>query len=185
MNTLVTSDLSEALISREASDTLETVARSAGYSLSTEYLSTETGHGYTVVTAPVQRDEAPSERELSEGATLLFSYLSIAGEERLTPGFYLIRVATAGYRFENGEATVSFVNLQGETVLSLKAQTAGLPDGELQEVPSFDDLTSPSRPVFGKICGKVKCFVWKRVGFLTWKFGCTNKESGNVVACVG
>jgi hypothetical protein len=171
-------------IRRTATDSLETVARSIGYSIVEDYLSSEVGHGYTVITAPLRRDEVPSERALSEGVALLFSYISLSREERLKSGFYLIRVATSGYHFEGGTATVSFVNLEGETIYTLQAEISGFPEGDgIHEMPGLDELASPSRPVFGKICGKRKCFVWHREGFFRWKFGCTNKQTGAVVGC--
>jgi hypothetical protein len=37
----------------------------------------------------------------------------------------------------------------------------------------------------GKVCGKKKCFTWKREGFLKWKFGCVDKFTGAPVACAG
>ena len=166
-----------------APDTLEIVAQSIGYSILKEYICSEVGHGFTVITVPIKQDDVPSERELSDGTNLLFSYISISNDEKLRPGFYLIRVATSGYRFENGTATVSFVNLQGKIVYTLQATTSGFPNGNMEEMPSFDEFVSPSRPSFGKICGKRKCFTWKREGFFKWRFGCTNKETGAVINC--
>lgn len=175
----------DALIRKQLKDLLERAGRDAGYGLATKYLSCETGHKFTILTAPIERDEVPTEAELSEGVDVLLTYLSLSDETRLKPGFYVIRIATPSYSSKDQAVSISFINLHGETALNLQGKKTELDEGDLEEVANFDELISASNSIFLKLCGVKKCLVIKRLGFLHWKFGCVDKHTGHVVNCVG
>lgn len=170
----------DAPIRRQLSDSLESTAKQAGYSIVKEYLSCEIGNGFAVVTAPIARDDVPTEKELSKGVDLLYSYVSLPEAKKLKPGFYRIRIATSGFNFKDG-VKVSFVNQEGKTVYSFQGKAAPSPKGS--QAPSSDEFVVRTIRVYGEICGRKKCFTFTRHGFGDWTFACTDRSTGQVIDC--
>lgn len=172
----------EAAIRKQFADDFARAAKEAGYRIVREYLTCELGNGHTVLTAPIARDEAPNDKELTKGVDLLFAYVSKFASGKLAPGYYTIKLATSGYDFEEG-VKVSFVNAKGATVHSFPARAKRLGKGKFGAMPGLDE--SGTRTVWnGRVCGRKKCFAWKRIGFLEWELGCVDKETEAVVNCV-
>ena len=171
-----------ALIRKPLADALERSAKAAGYSIASEYVTCEMGLGFTVLTAPIARDDVPTGNELSRGVDLLYAYVAFREDERLKPGFYVIRIATSGFNFKAG-VKVSFVDPGGKTVHALQAKSKALARGKWNESPTFDEFAVRSF-TSGERCGRTKCFTWTRKGFLDWEWGCTDKNTGAVVNCV-
>ena len=172
----------DALIKKQVVETLERSAKGAGYSLVTEYATCEMGFGFALLTAPIAREETPTDKELTKGIDLLYAYVAFPGDEKLKPGFYVIRIATSGYDFKAG-AKVSLVDSDGKIVRSVQATTKPLGKGPVKGNPGFDEFAVRSINE-GEVCGRKKCFHWKRIGLLTWEIGCTDGPGGNVVNCL-
>ena len=159
---------------------LQGAAKAAGHKLLAEHLTCEIGSGFAIVTAPIARKDIPTEKELTKGFDLLYAYLSLPDLKKVKPGFYIIRVATAGYNFKAG-ATVTFVDAQGKTVHTIQGKSAPLAKGG-QKTASVGSAGGSTPVPFGKICGSKKCFVWTRNGFRDWEWGCED-HNGNTINC--
>jgi hypothetical protein len=132
--------------------------------------------GLQVVTAAIQRDELPTEKEITAGVDLLYAYVSINGQRAVPAGFYRIRLALPGYD-KKGDVKVSFIDSKGKSVHSLTA--TGRPRSPK---PGTDDAVLRKLRIEVDVCGRKKCFHIERNGFLDWEWGCTD-QNGNTVAC--
>ena len=167
-----------AAFKKQLADSLERSAKSAGQKIVKESLTCEIANGLQVVTAAIQRDELPTEKEITTGVDLLFGYVSIDGQRALPPGFYRIRLALPGYT-KKGDVTVTFIDAKGKSVHSLTGKgKPGLPK------PGTDDATLRNYHVEVGVCSKrtKKCFYMRRVGFLDWSWGCRDAQ-GNEISC--
>lgn len=166
-----------AAFKKQLADSLERSAKSAGQTIVKESLTCELAIGLQVVTAAIQREELPTEKEITTGTDLLFAYVSIDGQRAVPAGFYRIRVALPGYE-KKGDVKVSFIDIKGKIVHSLTGKgkprrfTSGAGD---VNVTTFNYETS--------VCGRKRCFHIKRNGFFDWEWGCTDRN-GNVINCV-
>ena len=86
-----------AAFKKQLAESLERSAKSAGHTIVKESLTCEIGIGLQVVTAALQRDELPTEKEITAGVDLLFAYVSIDGQRAVPAGYYRIRLALPGY----------------------------------------------------------------------------------------
>jgi hypothetical protein len=170
----------DASIRNHISDSLERAAKEAGYTLVRKYLSCEVGDGFTIVTAPIAREEVPTEKELSTGVDLLYSYVAIPDAKKLKPGFYRIRIATSGFNFKQG-VKVSFLNSEGKAVYSFQGKAA--PSTKENQTPNPDEFVARTIRVYGEVCGRKKCFTFTRHGFGDWTFACTDARTGQVIDC--
>jgi hypothetical protein len=180
MTTTVQPDTIEATIRRQLTDSLESAARKAGHSLVKKYISTEIGNGFAVVTAPIAREDAPTEKELSNGVDLLYAYVSLFDAKQLKPGFYLVRVKTSGFNFKEG-VVVSFIDQQGKVVATLKGTAATIRPADGR---GSDEVALRRVRIYGEVCGRKKCFTFTRHGFGDWEFGCTNAQTGQTIDCL-
>lgn len=165
-----------AAFKKQLADSLERSARTAGQTIVKESLTCEMSRGLQVVTAAIQRDELPTEKEITAGVDLLFAYVSISSQRAVPAGFYRIRVALPGYD-KKGDVKVSFIDAKGKVVHSLTG--TGRPRSLK---PGTDDATVRRLRVEVDICGRKKCFHIERNGFLDWEWGCTD-PNGNTIAC--
>src|SRR6266568_1478048 len=165
----------DASIRRQPLDALQRAAKEAGHKLVNEHFACQIGPGFAVASAPIVRTEIPTEKELTKGVDLLYSYLSVPDAKKLKAGFYLVRIATRGFNFQDGTVKISFVDSQGKTAYSFQGKAQPL--GKGKEVPSSDDLLAGGVPR-GQVCGRNKCFHWKWLGGLKWELGCTDKDTG-------
>ena len=163
-----------AAFKKQVADWFERGAKSAGQTIVKESLTCEIATGLQVVTAVLQRDEVPAEKEITAGIDLLYAYVSIDRQRALPPGFYRIRVAIPGYE-KSGDVKVSFIDSNGKIVHSLTGKGRPRP-----LKPGTDDVNITVRM---SACGRKKCFNIKRVGFRDWEWGCTDLD-GNVVSCI-
>ncbi len=99
----------------------------------------------------------------------------------LPPGVYKLRLDRRDNARDVGQ--IEFINEFGRVAEKLAVNVEPL--GTEPNISGFNFVAEQGSAQKGQVCGKKKCFVWKRDGFLKWKFGCTNKETGAVVACVG
>ena len=102
-----------AAFKKQLADSLERSANSAGQTIVKEALTCEIATGLQVVTAPIHRDDLPSEKEITAGIDMLFAYVSIDGQHALPAGFYRIRLALPGYD-KKGDVKVSFIDAKGK-----------------------------------------------------------------------
>jgi len=172
----------DSVIRAQLADTLGSAAKEAGFSLLKDQLTCDLGNGFTIIAAPIARDEVPTEKELSKGVGLVYAYLAHDENQKLPPGFYLIRVATNGYNFKDGAVKISFVDAKGKTAYSLSGQSSQLKKAARNSTPSAEEFAARS-VTHGMICGSRKCFKWDRVGLGKWEWGCTD-SAGNVLNCV-
>ncbi len=166
-----------AAFKKQLADSLERSASSAGQTIVKESLTCEIAAGLQVVTAAIQRDELPAEKEFTAGVDLFYAYVSIDGQRALPAGYYRIRLAIPGYETA-GDVKVSFIDANGEIVHSLTGN--GTPR---RFEPGDDDTNIGTLPVEARVCGRNKCFKIKRNGFLDWEWGCTDL-SGNTINCL-
>ena len=162
-----------AAFKKQLADSLERSAKSAGQTIVKESLTCEIAPGSQVVTATLQRDELPTEKEITTGVDLFFAYVSIDRQRALPAGYYRIRLALPGYE-KKGDVKVSFIDAKGKTVHTLTGKGTPLP-----RKPGTDDVDITIR---SSVCGRKKCFQVKRVGLLKWEYGCTDLD-GNYVSC--
>jgi hypothetical protein len=168
-----------AAFKKQLADSLERSAKSAGQIIVKESLTCEIGNGLQVVTAALQRDELPTEKELIAGIDLLFAYVSIEGQRAVPAGHYRIRLALPGYE-TSGDVKVSFIDTKGKIIHSLtgKGKPRRIKPGtDESNVTAFKftlDITA---------CGRKKCFNLGRNGFLDWDWSCTDRN-GNVINCL-
>lgn len=165
-----------AAFKKQLADSLERSAKSAGQTIVKESLTSEISGGVQVLTAALQRDELPSEKEIVSGVDLMYAYVSIDGQRELPAGYYRIRLALPGYE-KSGDVKVSFVDAAGKTVHSLigKGRPRSLKSGASNNVAAMRVTMS--------VCGRKKCFNLTRNGFLDWDWGCTD-QSGNQINCL-
>ena len=163
-----------AAFKKQLADSLERSAKSAGQTIVKESLTCEIAAGLQVVTAALKRDELPTEKEITAGVDLLFAYVSIDGQRELPAGHYRIRVALPGYE-KKGDVKVSFIDAKGKSVHSLLGKGRPFP-----LKPVADDINITIRSTH---CGRNKCLKIKRIGFLTWEWGCTDLN-GNTINCI-
>jgi hypothetical protein len=166
-----------AAYKKQLADSLERSAKSAGQTIIKESLTCEISTGLQVITAAIQRDELPTEKEITAGVDLMYAYVSIDGQRALPAGYYRIRVALPGYE-KKGDVKVSFIDAKGKSVHSLKGK--GTPR---RTKPGTDDNLIGTLPVEVRLCGPKKCFNIKRNGFLDWDWGCTDLN-GNTINCL-
>lgn len=166
-----------AAFKKQLADSLERSAKSAGQIIVKESLTCEIATGLQVVTAPIHRDQLPTEKEITAGVDLLYAYISIDGQRAVPAGHYRIRVALPGYE-KKGDVKVTFIDAKGKSVHSLTGK--GTPR---RFKPGDDDTNIGTLPVEARICGSKKCFNIKRNGFLDWEWGCTDL-SGNTINCL-
>ena len=166
-----------AAFKKQLAESLERSARSAGQTIVKESMTCEITAGLQVVTAPLQREQLPTEKEITAGVDLFYAYVSIEGQRALPAGYYRIRLALPGYE-KSGDVKVSFVDAKGKIVHSLTGQ--GTPR-HFKSGDSHD--TVGTLPVEARMCGRNKCFHINRKGFLDWDWGCTDL-SGNQVNCI-
>lgn len=167
-----------AAFKKHLADSLERSARSAGQAIIKESLTCEIAIGSQVLTAPLKRNELPTEKEITAGVDLLYAYVSIEGQRALPAGYYRIRLALPGYE-KKGDVKVSFIDAKGKTVHSLTGK--GKPRRFKPGSDGDTNVTNP--PVEAMICGAKKCFKIKRNGFLDWEWGCTDL-AGNTINCL-
>jgi hypothetical protein len=166
-----------AAFKKQLAESLERSAKSAGQTIVKESMTCEIANGLQVVTAPIKRDELPTEKEITVGVDLFFAYVSIDGQGAVPAGFYRIRLALPGYE-RNGDVKVSFIDAKGKTVHSLTGKgrprraRLGTDDSNLA---TFNYETS--------ICGRKRCLKLTRKGFLDWEWGCTNIQ-GQIINCI-
>ena len=166
-----------AAFKKQLADSLERSAKSAGQTIVKESLTCEIANGLQVITAPIQQDELPTEKEITSGVDLFFAYVSIDRQRALPPGFYRIRLAIPGYE-KSGDVKVSFIDTKGKIVHTLTGKGRPRP-----LKPGADDATLRNLRVEVSICGRKKCFNLTRNGFLDWEWGCTD-ANGNTINCV-
>jgi hypothetical protein len=166
-----------AAFKKQLADSLERSAKAAGQTIVKESLTCEIAIGLQVVTAPIKREQLPTEKEITAGVELLYAYVSIDNQRALPPGFYRIRLALPGYE-KGGAVKVSFLDANGKTVHSLTGQ--GQPR---RFKPGSDDTNIADLPVVAMLCGRKKCFNITRNGFRDWEWGCTDLN-GNVINCL-
>lgn len=164
-----------AAFKQQLADSLERSAKSVGLTIVKESLATEISTGVQVLTAAIQRDELPTEKEIVSGVDLMYAYVSIDGQRELPAGYYRIRLALPGYE-KSGEVKVSFIDGAGKTVHSLigKGRPRSLKTGSSGNVAAMR--------VGMSVCGRKKCFNLTRNGFLDWDWGCTDRD-GNTINC--
>lgn len=166
-----------AAFKKQLADSLERSAQSAGQTIVKESLACEIGIGLQVLTATLQRDELPTEEEITAGVDLMYGYVSIDGQRALPAGYYRIRLAIPGYE-KSGDVKVSFIDAEGKSVHSLRG------NGRPRRLePGTEDDTIASPGVVMSFCGRNKCFKIKRNGFLDWEWGCTDLN-GNTINCI-
>ena len=166
-----------AAFKKQLAESLERSAKAAGQTIVKESLTCEISTGSQVVTAGIQRDELPTEKEITTGVDLLFAYVSIDGQRAVPAGFYRIRLALPGYE-KKGDVKVSFIDTKGKVVHSLTGK--GKPR---RFSPSTDDTGVPVVTYETRVCGRKRCFNIKRTGFLEWEWGCTDRN-GTVINCI-
>src|ERR1700754_4512789 len=166
-----------AAFKKQLPDSLERSAKSAGQTIVKESLTCEIATGLQVVTAPIQREELPAEKEITSGVDLLFAYVSIDGQRAVPAGFYRIRLALPGYE-KKGDVKVSFIDTKGKVVHTLTGK--GTPR---RFKPGSDDASLATFKFETGACGRKRCFHIKRNGFLDWEWGCTDRN-GNVINCI-
>ena len=166
-----------AAFKKQLADSLERSAKAAGLTIVKESLTTEIATGLQVLTAPIQRDELPTEKEITAGVDLLFAYISIDGQHVVPAGHYRIRLALPGYE-KKGDVKVSFIDAKGKTVHTLTG--TGRPRSLK---PGTDDAALRTYHVEASACGRKRCFHIERNGFLDWEWGCTDRN-GNTINCV-
>jgi len=166
-----------AAFKKQLADSLERSAKSAGQTIVKESLTCEIATGLQVMTASIQRDQLPTEKEITAGVDLFFAYVSIDGQHALPPGFYRIRLALPGYE-KKGDVKVSFIDSKGKIVHTITGQ--GAPRGRK---PGSDDAVVRTLTVSVSICGRKKCFNLDRNGFHNWEWGCTDRD-GNQINCL-
>src|SRR5678815_3995356 len=156
-----------AAFKKQLADSLERSAKSTGQTIVKESMTCEITAGLQVVTAPLHREQLPTEKEITAGVDLFYAYVSIDGQRALPAGYYRIRLALPGYE-KGGDVKVSFIDAKGKSVHSLTGN--GTPR---RFKPGTDDNNIATDPVV-MICGRNKCFKIKRNGFLDWEWGCTD-----------
>ena len=166
-----------AAFKKQLADSLERSAKSAGQTIVKESLTCEIAIGLQVVTAVIQRDELPTEKEITDGVDLFYAYVSIDGQRAVPAGYYRIRLAIPGYE-KSGDVKVSFIDANGKSVHSLTGKGTAR-----RFKPGTDDANIGTLPVVMSLCGRKKCFNMKRIGFLEWEWGCTDLN-GNTVNCI-
>ncbi len=166
-----------AAFKKQLADSLERSAKSAGQTIVKESLTCEIATGLQVVTAGIQRDELPTEKEITTGVDLLYAYVSIDGQRVLPPGYYRIRLAIPGYE-KKGDVKVSFIDTKGKSVHSLTG--TGRPR---RLNPGAEDATITTFTFGVSVCGRKKCFHIGRNGFRDWEWGCTD-NNGNTINCL-
>ena len=164
-----------ASFKKQLADSLERSAGASGKTIVKESLTCEIGNGLQIITAPLQREELPTEKEFAAGVDLLYGYVSIDRQKVLPAGHYVIRLAIPGYETK-GEVKVSFIDAEGNIVHALTGQ--GGPQGTL---PGDDTNITPF--LGASVCGRKRCFNIKRNGFLDWEWGCTDTD-GNTINCI-
>ena len=165
-----------AAFKKQLADSLERSAKSAGQTIVKESLTCEIATGLQVVTAAIQRDDLPTEKEITAGVDMLFAYVSIDGQRTLPGGFYRIRLALPGYE-KKGDVKVSFIDAKGKTVHSLTG--TGRPRSPK---PGTDDAAFRKLRIEVDVCGRKRCFHIERNGFHDWEWGCTDLN-GNAINC--
>ena len=166
-----------AAFKKQLADSLERSAKSAGQTIVKESLTCEIATGLQVVTAPIHRDELPTEKEFTTGIDLLFAYVSIDGQRALPAGHYRVRLAFPGYE-KSGDVKVSFIDTKGKIVHSLTGK------GKPRRVkPGTDETQITTFRLEISVCGRKKCFHMDRNGFLDWDWYCTDRD-GNAINCV-
>jgi hypothetical protein len=166
-----------AAFKKQVADSLERSAKSAGQTIVKESLTCEMAIGSQVVTAALQRTEAPTEKELTAGVDLLYAYVSIDGQRALPAGYYRIRLAIPGFE-KSGDVKVSFIDTKGKIVHSLTGK------GKPRSLkPNTGDSGLTTVPMTVSLCGRKRCLKLKRNGFLDWEWGCTDLN-GNTINCV-
>ncbi len=163
-----------AAFKKQLADSLERSAKSAGQTIVKESFTTEISDGLQVLTAALQRDELPSEKEIVSGVDLMFAYISIDGQRELPAGYYRIRLALPGYE-KSGDVKVSFIDSTGKTVHSLTGK------GRPRSLTTGTHVATTR--VTMRVCGRKKCFNLTRNGFLDWDWGCTDRD-GNTINCL-
>ena len=166
-----------AAFKKQLADSLERSARTAGHTIVKESLTCEIASGLQVVTAPIHRDELPTEKEITAGVDLLYAYVSIANQRAVPAGFYRLRVALPGYE-KSGDVKVSFIDANGKSVHTVTGKGA-----PRRFKPGDDDTGIGTLPVEVRMCGRKKCFNITRHGFLDWEWGCTDLN-GNTINCL-
>ena len=166
-----------AAFKKQLAESLERSAKAAGQTIVKETLTCEIATGLQVVTAAIQRDELPTEKEITAGVDLLYAYVSINGQRSVPAGFYRIRLALPGYD-KKGDVKVSFIDAQGKSVHSLTGKGRPRP---LKPSPDDNNITTFRYERY--FCGSRKCFHIKRNGFLDWEWECTD-PAGNTINCV-
>jgi len=167
-----------AAFKKQLADSLERSAKAAGRTIVKESFTCEIATGLQVVTAPIHRDELPTEKEITAGVDLLYGYISIDGQRAVPAGYYSIRVALPGYQ-KSGDVKVSFIDSKGKSVHSLTGKGA-----PRRFKPGTDETNNiGTLPVEARMCGRNKCFNIKRNGFLDWEWGCTDLN-GNTINCL-
>ena len=166
-----------AAFKKQLADSLERGANSAGQTIVKEALTCEIATGLQVVTAPIHRDDLPSEKEITAGIDMLFAYVSIDGQHALPAGFYRIRLALPGYD-KKGDVKVSFIDAKGKAVHSLTGK--GTPR---RFKPVADDTNITTFTYQTSVCGRKRCLQLTRKGFLDWEWGCTDRN-GTVINCI-
>ena len=167
-----------AAFKKQLAESLERSAKSAGQTIVRESLTCEIGKGLQVVTATIQREELPTEKEITAGVDLLYAYVSIDNQRAVPAGYYRIRVALPGYE-KKGEVKVSFIDGKGKNVHTLTGK--GTPR---RFTPGgTDDAGIGTLPIVATVCGRKKCFNLTRKGFLDWDWGCTDLN-GNPINCL-
>ena len=165
-----------AAFKKQLADSLERSAKSAGQTIVKESMTCEIGIGLQVVTAPLKREELPTEKEITAGVDLLYAYVSIDGQRALPAGFYRIRLALPGYE-KSGDVKVAFIDSKGKTVHSLIGK------GKPRRVkPGPDDASVMALRLRVTVCGRKKCFYIDRHGLFDWTWGCTDKD-GEQINC--
>lgn len=168
-----------AAFKKQLADSLERSAKTAGQTIVKESITCEIGTGLQVVTAALQRDELPTEKELTAGIDLLFAYVSIDGQRAVPAGHYRIRVALPGYE-KSGDVKVSFIDTKGKIVHSLTGK--GKPR-RLKPGTDESNITPFTLTVDIIVCGRKRCFNIGRDGFLDWDWYCTDRN-GNMINCL-
>jgi hypothetical protein len=166
-----------AAFKKQLADSLERSAKSAGQTIVKESFTCEITPGLQVVTASIQREELPTEKEITAGVDLFFSYVSIEGQRTLPAGYYRIRLALPGYE-RKGDVKVSFIDSKGKIVHTITGQ--GAPRGSK---PRTDDAVIRTLTVSMSVCGRKRCFNLDRNGFRDWEWGCTDLN-GNAINCL-
>ena len=166
-----------AAFKKQLADSLERSAKSAGQTIVKESFTCEITPGLQVVTAAIQRDELPTEKEITAGVDLFYAYVSIDRQRALPAGYYRLRLALPGYE-KKGDVKVSFIDTKGKVVHSLTGK--GRPR---RFNPGSDDNNITTVTYETRVCGRKRCFNIKRNGFLDWEWGCTNLN-GDTINCL-